>query len=439
MKKEGWKSKIDWPVFSFSGGVLVLFVVMSSLFTKATSKFVEKGFQISITYFGAFWQILLLATFAVGLFLIFSKYGRVRLGNTSKPEMGFFKWAAIVITAGLGAGAIFWAAAEPMYYFIDVPPTMGSNIENKSTEAIPASMAQSFTSWGFTAWAVYGAVSGIIIMYAHYNKGMKIRPRTLLYPIFGKKIEYNSTGSLIDVLCILGAVAGTIGTIGFFGFQFSYWMHSIFGVPDNIITQILSVVGLIIVVTISAVTGIDKGIQFLSKLNIWLAIGIALFILLVGPGKFIIDTFISSYGIYITQFIDISTFRGDDKWAGSWMLFFFGWFIGYGPLMAMLVTGEGDPPKIVRVFWVVVMGVISIILINIGEGSINAIQSFIIITAVPISIIMLPAVWTAPKIAHKLAIEQQLIEGTNKEKNLKFITRKSTMTLNYNQNFKNKE
>lgn len=91
---------------------------------------------------------------------------------------------------------------------------------------------------------------------------MKMRPRTLLYPIFGSKIEKNKIGWMIDVFCILGAVAGTIGTIGFFGFQFSYWLHSIFGIPDNIITQILSVAGLMVVVTISATTGIDKGIQF---------------------------------------------------------------------------------------------------------------------------------------------------------------------------------
>jgi glycine betaine transporter len=536
MKQENWKDKLDWPVFIISGGVLVLFVIMSSLFTKATSHFIEKGFQISITYFGAFWQILLLATFAVGLFLSFSKYGRVRLGNVSKPEIGYFKWAAIIITSGLGAGAIFWAAAEPMYYFIDVPPTMDPSIKNKSAGAIPAAMAQSFTSWGFTAWAVYGAVSGIIIMYAHYNKGMKILPRTLLFPIFGEKLERNSLGSVIDILCILGAVAGTIGTIGFFGFQFSYWMHSIFGFPDNIIVQVLSVGGLIVIVTISAVTGIDKGIQFLSKLNVWVAFAIAAFIVLIGPGKFILDTFISSYGTYITNFIGVSTFRGDDKWAGSWMLFFFGWFIGYGPLMGMLVarvsrgrtireifilvsilaglvshiwftilggsglfyetqhggsisgplsdnglpaavisiatnlplgnmlvvalllltlifvittadtmsysismsvTGKGNPPKLVRVFWVVVMGVISVILINIGEGSIDAIQSFIIITAVPISIIMLPVVWTAPKIAHKLAKEQGLVESKEKSNVFKFIIQNKT--LNYTQKYKNKE
>ncbi|MEJ7395971.1 BCCT family transporter, partial [Staphylococcus epidermidis] len=88
------------------------------------------------------------------------------------------------------------------------------------------------------------------------------------------------------------------------------WLHSIFGIPDNIITQILSVVGLMVVVTISATTGIDKGIQFLSKLNVWLALALAVFILLIGPGRFIIDTFISSYGVYLTHFLEISTFRG---------------------------------------------------------------------------------------------------------------------------------
>lgn len=530
------KDKLDWPVFIISGGVLIIFVIMSSLFTKATSHFIQQGFHYSITYFGAFWQFLLLATFAVGLFLSITKYGRVRLGNTSKPEMGYFKWAAIIITSGLGAGAIFWAAAEPMYYFIDVPPTMDASIKNKSVEAIPAAMAQSFTSWGYTAWAVYGAVSGIIIMYAHYNKGMKILPRTLLYPIFGEKLERNGLGSVIDIFCILGAVAGTIGTIGFFGFQFSYWLHSIFGVPDNIITQVVSVVCLIIIVTLSAVTGIDKGIQFLSKLNVWLALGVAAFIILIGPGLFILQTFMSSYGTYITHFISISTFRGDNKWAGAWMLFFFGWFIGYGPLMGMLVarvsrgrtireifilvsilaglvsqiwftilggsglfyerhqsgtisnpleknglpaavisianhlplgtivvialllltlifvittadtmsysismsvTGEGDPPKLVRVFWVAVMGAISVILINIGEGSIDAIQSFIIITAVPISIIMLPVIWTAPAIAHKLAKEQGIIKVKEKNTVFKFLV--PNQILKYTGNDKEKD
>lgn len=510
------RKRLNWPVFIISGGILLLFVTTSVFFTEGVSKFVDKSFDFSITYFGAYWQILLLATFIVGLFLAFSKYGKVRLGNIDKPEMSFFKWVSIIVTSGLGAGAIFWAAAEPMYYFMEVPP-MHSGIEAATNEAIAPAMAQSFTSWGFTAWVVYGAISAIVIMYAYYNKGMTMRPRTLLYPIFGKRIEHSRIGVAVDVFCILGAVAGTIGTIGFFGFQFSYWLHSVFGIPDVLFTQVFAVGGLIIVVTISAVTGIEKGIQFLSKLNIWLALGIAAFILLLGPGGFIIDTFISSYGTYITEFVNISTFRGDNEWSGAWMLFFFGWFIGYGPLMGILVarvsrgrtireifilvsivasvishfwftilggsgifyelknsgsvsaplledglpaaiisianqlplgsllvivllvltlvfvvttadsmsfsismavTGEGDPPKVIRVFWVFIMGAISIILINIGEGSIDALQSFIVVTAVPISILMLPIIWTAPRIAKKLAIEQNIITSKDlKSKN----------------------
>lgn len=507
MQKTPLRVKVNWPVFLLSGGALTFFVIMSIFATNGVATFVNKGFEISIAYFGSFWQLLLLATFIVGLVIAFSKYGKVRLGNTDKPEMSFFKWASIIVTSGLGAGAIFWAAAEPMYYFTETPP-MHSGIESGTGEAVGVAMAQSFMSWGFTAWAVYGAISAIIIMYAHYNKGLAMRPRTLLYPIVGKKIENNTIGMLTDVFCVIGAAAGTIGTIGFFGFQFSYWIQNVFGVPDVPLTQVLSVVGLITIVTISALTGIDKGIQFLSRLNIWLAVAVGAFILLLGPGSFIIDTFISSYGVYITEFMTISTFRGDNEWLGAWMLFFFGWFIGYGPLMAILVarvsrgrtirevfvivslvaafisqfwftilggsgiffelenkgsvsgplqesglpaaiiaiaeqlplgtafvivllvltfvfvvttadsmsysismavTGEGNPPKSVRVFWVFIMGAISVILINIGEGSVSALQSFIVITAVPISIIMLPAVWTAPQIARKMAIEQKII------------------------------
>ncbi|QQK78952.1 BCCT family transporter [Salicibibacter cibi] len=513
MKLGDLKKRVNMPVFLISGGLLVLFVVMSFFFFDGVANFVNTGFDLSIAYFGAFWQLLLLATFVVGVVLAISKYGKVRLGNEDKPRISFFKWAAILVSSGLGAGGIFWAAAEPIYYFTEVPP-MHTGIADGAQEAVGVAMSQSFMSWGFTAWAVYGAVSGMVIMYAHYNKGLSLKPRTLLYPIFGEKIEHNKWGIAADVCCILGAVAGTIGTVGFFGFQLSYWLEHSFGIPDGLFTQMIVIGLLIAVVTISAVTGISKGIQFLSRMNIWLIFPVGVLILLLGPGAFVIDTFISSYGTYITEFLNIHTFRGDEEWLGLWMLFFFGWFIGYGPLMAMLVarvsrgrtirevffvvsivaalvsnvwftvlggtgifyelqntgsvsgplmedglpaavvslaeqlplgalmavllailtilfvittadsmsysismsvTGEGDPPKPIRVFWAVMIGVISIILINIGEGSIDAIQSFIIITAVPISIIMLPILWGAPKIAKKMAVEQGIEEQKKKE------------------------
>jgi choline-glycine betaine transporter len=514
-----WKSvkgSIDWPVFIISGGLLVVFVLLSLINLDAVTAMVNTGFDLSIKYFGAYWQILLFFTFAVGLVLSISRYGNVRLGTLTKPEGSFFQWASIIVVSGLGAGGVFWAAAEPIYYFMEVPP-MHSNISPGTNEAIAPALAQSYMSWGFTAWAVYGAISAIIIMYAHYHKGMPLKPRTLLYPILGDKILTSKWGTLADAICIIGAAAGTVGTIGFFGLQVSYSANQIIGLPDNPVVQVSMIVGLIIVVAISTITGIDRGIQWLSKVNVILAVIIGVFILVFGPGRFIIDSFISSFGFYVSEFVNISSFRQDEAWLSWWMLFFFGWFIGYGPMMAILiariskgrsireifivvsvvasltsnfwftilggsgifyelnnagsvsgplfenglpaaiiaiaqqlplgtimpmiflvltilfvittvdsmsyslamgVTGEGDPPNFVRVFWSVLMGAISIILINLGSGGsggVGALQSFVVIAAVPVSILLLPSLWHAPRIAKELAKEQGIVTSESQK------------------------
>ncbi|RSL28792.1 BCCT family transporter, partial [Salibacterium salarium] len=187
MSNNSWqdvKERIDWTVLTISGGLLTVFVLVAFINVDAVAQFVSSGFNFSVNYFGAYWQILLLATFFVGVFLAFSKYGKVKLGNRDTPEMSVFKWTSIIVVSGLGAGGVFWAAAEPMYYFMEVPP-MYSGIEAETADAIAPALAQSYMSWGFTAWALYGAVSALIIMYAHYNKGMSLKPRTMLYPIFG--------------------------------------------------------------------------------------------------------------------------------------------------------------------------------------------------------------------------------------------------------------
>lgn len=511
MKKDYWKNinrKMDWPVFIGSGGILLAFVIFSIIELDKVSNFVHTGFDLSIRYFGAYWQFLMIATFIVGAVLAVSKYGKVRLGGSDNPDISYFKWVAIILTTGLGAGGVFWAAAEPMYYFVDVPP-MQKGIEAGTNEAIGPALAQSYMSWGFTAWSVYGAISAIILIYAHNHKGMPLQPRTLLYPILKEKVLTSRWGTVVDVFCIIGAAAGTIGPIGFLGLQVSYGLEAIFGISDTFATQLTVILVLTGIVLISALSGIARGIQFLSKMNMNLVVVIAIFLLVFGPGKFIMNTFITSYGTYIADYVSISTFRGDDAWLGSWMLFFFGWFIGFGPLVSlfvarisvgrkireiflvvaviapivtnfwftvlggtgifyelknhgsisgpldegglpsaiiaiaeqmplglimpsvflilttlfvvttvdsmsysisMAVTGEDNPPKVIRLFWVVIMSVIAIILIKIGGGGIDALQSFVVIAAVPVSILLLLVLWYAPKVARVLAIEQGIVK-----------------------------
>lgn len=417
----------------------------------------------------------------------------------------------------LAGGGVFWAAAEPMYHFLTVPP-MFDGVEAATEQAIIPALSQSFMDWGFLAWAILGTLSAVVMMYGHYHRGMPLKPRTLLYPIFGEKIKEKSVlGTLVDSFAIIAVAAGTIGPIGFLGLQAAYGLESLFGIPNVYVTQLLIIIGLITIASISAVTGIHKGIQLLSRFNVLFTLLLIVTVILLGPGAFIFDAFIGTMGTYMHSFLEISLYRGDSDWLAYWTVFFWGWFIGYGPMMAifisrisrgrtlrelflavaiiapivtnfwftvvggsgiyyeilnpgsvsdaltsggmpaamiaitqqlplgtlmaaafllvtivfvatttdsmsytisMAITGSDNPSSSLRVFWAVVMGAVAVILLSIGEGSIGALQSFIVVTAVPVSLILLPMIWLAPKVARTLALEQNIIKE-NKQRTKK--------------------
>ncbi|WP_287439721.1 BCCT family transporter, partial [Reinekea sp.] len=314
-------------------------------------------------------------------------------------------------------------------------------------------------------------------------------------------------GTIVDSCCVLAVVAGTVGPIGFLGLQIGFGLEKLFGIPNTYITQVTILVGLVVIYTLSAVSGVTKGIQILSRFNVILAVALMAFILFFGPTAFIIDSFIQGFGIYLDKFIPMATFRASPGWLDWWTVFFWGWFLGYGPLMAMFVarisrgrtiremvllisvvapvitcfwftivggsglafelanpgvisepftgfnmpaallaiteqlpmgfvisvlflilttifvattgdsmtysvsmvmTGNDHPHPFVRVFWGVMMGLVAALLISIGAGGISALQSFIVVTAVPVSLVLLPSLWTAPMIARKMADDQGL-------------------------------
>ena len=201
-----------------------------------------------------------------------------------------------------------------------VPP-IHEGISAGTKEAVMPALAQSYMHWGFLAWTILGTISAVVMMYGHYHKGMPLKPRTLLYPIFGEKLRKSLLGTMIDAFAIIAVAAGTIGPIGFLGLQASYGLQALFGIPDVFTTQLAIIICVVAVSTISAVTGINKGIQIISDLNVKLAILLMVFVLLCGPGGFIIDAFVSSFGFYVNEFIPMSTYRGDTGWLGSWTIF----------------------------------------------------------------------------------------------------------------------
>lgn len=496
---------IDWPVFILSGGFLMLFVATAVFDIDFLSDIVSQAFGGATQMFGAYWQVLMLLTFVIAIGVAVSGSGRARLGNLSEPDISTYKWVAIIMCTLLAGGGVFWAAAEPMAHFINSPPLFG--VESSSPAAVYPALAQSYMHWGFLAWSILGSLTAIIFMYLHYDKGLPLKPRILLYPVFGEVVLHGWLGALIDAACVVAVISGTVGPIGFLGLQVSFGLSELFGISDSYSTQLAIIVGLIVIYTISAVSGVTRGIQILSSFNIVLAIALMAFILVAGPTAFIFDSFIQSTGLLLTEFIPMAAYRADVGWLNGWTVFFWGWFIGYGPLMAMFIarisrgrtirqliitlsltaplvtyfwftivggtgiafeladvgvisgpyaesgmpaallaitqqlplgflisvlflllttifvattgdsmtytvsmvmTGTDNPPTALRVFWGIMMGVLAAILISIGSGGVSALQSFIVVTAVPVSLILMPSLWNAPKMARQMAVEQGL-------------------------------
>lgn len=491
------------PALWYSGGFIALFVVLALFDGQVLSSLVNTGFAWSVAVFGPFWQVLLLLTFLIGLALAAGRTGRVILGGVDTPELPNFRWMSILFCTLLAGGGVFWAAAEPIAHFVNAPPVYAATDDIQQL-AINA-LSQSFVHWGFLAWAIVGSLTTIVVMHLHYDKGLPLKPRSLLYPVLGERALYGHIGALIDACCIIAVAAGTIGPIGFLGLQISYALNELFNVPDGFTTQMIIVLFAIALYTLSALSGLNRGMQMISRYNVILAAGLMIYILIFGPTNFIFNGYIQGVGTMIDNFIPMATYRGDEGWLSGWTVFFWGWFLGYGPMMAIfiarisrgrsirqlictislvaplvtcfwftiiggsglafeianpgsvssafegfnlpgalfaitqqfpmpilisilfivlttvfivttgdsmtytisvVISGETEPNAIIRTFWGVMMGVTAIILISLGEGGISALQSFIVITAVPVSFILLPSLWNAPQIAMKMAKEQ---------------------------------
>ncbi len=164
-----------------SGGFIALFVVLAVYDSALLSDLVNAGFSWAVKIFGPYWQVLLLLTFLISLVLAAGRTGHVRLGALDKPEIDGFRWMAIILCTLLAGGGVFWAAAEPIAHYVSPPPLYGSQ-ENPQQGAINA-LSQSFMHWGgFLAWAILGSLTSIVLMHLHYDKGLPLQPRTLLYP-----------------------------------------------------------------------------------------------------------------------------------------------------------------------------------------------------------------------------------------------------------------
>ena len=333
--------KVDSSVFLITAAFASIFCLWAVVSLSSLTGIIDSLFALSVQFLGLYWQMLLLLTFLISLVLCFFKGSSAKLGEVVQPEFSHFGWGSMIMCTLLAGGGVFWAAGEPMAHFLSAPPTL-PGAENVTGTAINA-LAQSYIHWGFLAWAILGALTVPMLMHYHYEKGLPLAPRTLLYPIFKDKAITGPIGTIADASCIIAVIAGTVGPIGFLGLQVSYGLSALFGADDSVITQSLVILFLMLVYMLSAYTGITKGIKVLSQINIILVALLLVFFLLAGPTAFILSSFFEAQAVELTNFFNLTMFRGADFWSGDpwlgwWTVFFWGWFLGYGPMMAIFIS-----------------------------------------------------------------------------------------------------
>jgi len=284
------------------------------------------------------WIYLVSMTFFVifVFFIAFSKWGNVRLGdNNSKPEYSNVSWFAMLFTAGMGVGLVFWGIAEPLSHYI-VPD---GNIKSGSIEAAEFAIKSSFMHWGLHPWAGY-AVVGLGLAYFQFRKGCPALVSSIVKSFSNKKQDA-IIGNILDILAIFATVAGVVTSLGLGVLQINSGLNYLFGIPNNLSIQIMIIFSISIIFILSAVKGIDKGIKRLSNFNLFLAVAVMIFAIIIGPKLAMVNNLANGMGMYIDSFfrdcLKINTY-GDNSWIENWRIFYWAWWIAWAPFVGIFIA-----------------------------------------------------------------------------------------------------
>lgn len=270
------------------------------------------------------------------LFMAFSKFGRIRLGGKqAKPEFSLWAWFAMLFSAGIGNGLVLFSIADPVRDFLNPPRLAGEEPALIAQEALNFS----FLHHGIHGWAIYSVV-GLSLAYFTFNRKMPLTLRSAFYPLLGNRI-YGWMGDVIDIMAVITTLFGLATTIGFGVGQINSGFTHVFGLPSSLFYQIIIIIGVTLAATISAFSGVNRGVQMLSKLNVRVASTIFLLVLILGPTTFIFRAYIQNLGSYVVNFIDMSTWteslRGTD-WQKSRTIMYWGWWISWSPFVGTFIA-----------------------------------------------------------------------------------------------------
>lgn len=359
--------RVFWPALI----IIAASVLLTISFPSAAESLLSTLQGGVVAGFAPYYLLVVAAFVIFAVWMGLSRFGDITLGkDNEEPEFKLLSWFAMLFAAGMGIGLVFWGAAEPLTFFTSPKP----GVDGSTAELANAAMAQTYVHWGFHAWGIY-AVVGLALAYAIHRKGRPVSIRWALEPLLGDKVR-GKWGDAIDVIAIVGTLFGVATSLGLGVQQISAGLVylGVFGESNNLL-----LVGLITVITLiaimSVVSGVGKGIKWLSNFNLGLAGVFMISILLLGPTLFLFREFVQSLGAYLQNVVsmtfDTTAYAGQAglDWQGSWTIFYWAWWMSWAPFVGLFiarisrgrtvrefVAGVLLVPSIVSFIWFAIMG-----------------------------------------------------------------------------------
>ncbi|WP_091601267.1 BCCT family transporter [Arthrobacter koreensis] len=370
---------VFWP----AAAIIVVFAVFAIVFPGTATDMFNSVQSNVIRWFG-WYYVAAIAIFVVfALWIGLSRYGDIKLGkDEDEPEFSMRSWFALLFAAGMGIGLVFFGVAEPLNHFASPRP----GVEGSPIQLAQQALTQTYLHWGLHAWAIY-VVVGVSIAYAVHRRGRPISIRWTLEPLLGKRRVSGGWGNLIDVVALVGTLFGVATSLGLGVLQISAGLEEANIMQATQMTQVGLILGITMLTIASLVSGVGKGMKWLSNINLMLAGLLLLFVLFAGPTLFLLREFVQSIGNYLQNVIGLTfntlAFSGaeGEAWQAAWTTFYWGWWISWAPFVGIFiarvskgrtvrqfVAGVLLVPSIVGFLWFAVLGGTAIYRELFGEG-----------------------------------------------------------------------
>jgi len=341
-EKTLWGIKTNGPV-TITSLIVVLGLVITTIAVGTPIKdWFDKAQTNIANHTGWFFILFVNVILAFAIYLFSGRFRHVRIGGkNAKPEFSTLSWLAMLFSAGMGIGLLFYGVAEPILHFASNPMVGNSETFEQSAKM---AISISFVHWGIHAWALYGIV-GVSMAFFTFNLKLPLTIRSVFYPIIGDKI-YGPLGDIVDSIAVMATIFGLATSLGLGAQQINSGLSYLFDIPNSSFVQIAIIIIITFFATLSLALGLAKGVRFLSVWNMRLAVTLLVFMLAVGPTIFLLNGFVENTGHYITNFIKLSfwtnTYHADvnsvNTWINDWNVFFWAWWITWCPFVGIFIA-----------------------------------------------------------------------------------------------------